>query len=64
MKRKDLERQINQLAKEKGATAQWKEGGNHTKVTIKNVTTTIPRHNDINEITAKSIIKYFREKIK
>lgn len=64
MKRKDLEKRLNQLAKTKGTTAQWKEGGNHSKVTIKDITSTVPRHHEINEITAKSIIKYFEENLK
>ena len=38
---------------------QWEEGGNHTKVTIGPLHSTIPRHSEINEITARSIIKYF-----
>lgn len=64
MKRKDLEKRLNQLAKAKGTTAQWKEGGNYSKVTIKGITSTVPRHSEINEITAKSIVKYFEENLK
>jgi mRNA interferase HicA len=33
------------------------EGGNHTKVSIGNRTEMVPRHNEINEMTAKAIIR-------
>jgi len=34
-----------------------REGGNHTVITDGNNKDTIPRHKEINEITAKSMIK-------
>lgn len=33
------------------------EGGNHTKVVIGDARTVMPRHNEINEETAKAILK-------
>ncbi|WP_281277767.1 hypothetical protein [Myceligenerans xiligouense] len=33
------------------------EGGNHTKVRIGNLSTIVPRHNEVNEFTAKAIQK-------
>ena len=33
------------------------EGGNHTKVKVGDNRTTVPRHNEVNEITAKAILK-------
>jgi mRNA interferase HicA len=33
------------------------EGGNHTKVIIGNRTEMVPRHSEINEMTAKAIIR-------
>lgn len=59
VKRKKLEQELARIAKQHGMEPQWEEGGNHTKVTIGTLRSTIPRHNEINEITARSIIKYF-----
>ena len=64
MKRKELEKRISQLAKQHGATAQWSEGGNHSKVSIDGIATVAPRHNEINELTAKGIIRYFERNLK
>lgn len=64
MKRRDLEKKVNQLAKRHGLTAQWEEGGNHSKVTVGHLTTTVPRHTEINELTAKGIIKYLERNLK
>lgn len=33
------------------------EGGSHTKVSIGENHTVVPRHNEINEITARAILK-------
>lgn len=44
-------------AKEQGVDLETKEGGSHTKVTIGNLRTVVPRHNEINELTANSILK-------
>lgn len=51
MKRADLVK----LLKSKGAT--FTEGSKHTKVYLNGKQTTIPRHNEVNEFTAKAIIK-------
>lgn len=64
MKRKDLEKKINQLAKTHGLTAHWEEGGNHSKVTVGHLTTAVPRHAEINELTAKGILKYLERNMK
>lgn len=53
MKKKQLEKVLKNLGWYKYA-----EGANHEKWTNgKGEKTTVPRHNEINEITAKSIIK-------
>lgn len=39
-------------------TATFKEGGAHTMVQIGGKATTIPRHNEINEHTARGILKH------
>ncbi len=33
------------------------EGGSHTKVVMGNQRTVVPRHNEVNEMTAKAILK-------
>lgn len=43
------------LLRSKGAT--FKEGTKHTKAYLNGKQTTIPRHKEVNEITAKNIIK-------
>ncbi|MBW3090396.1 hypothetical protein [Bifidobacterium miconisargentati] len=64
MKRKDLEKRIHRLAKDNGLTDIWDEGGNHSKVTVGNAQTTVPRHGEINELTAKGILKYIERNMK
>ncbi len=44
-------------AKRRGEEIAITEGGNHTKVTIGGDRTTVPRHSEINEITATAILK-------
>ncbi|MBF9670359.1 hypothetical protein [Bifidobacterium dentium] len=64
MKRKELEKRLNRLDKEHNATAIWSEGGSHSKVAIQGVETTVPRHSEINELTARGIIRYFERNLK
>ena len=52
MKRRDLIKKF-----EKNGWWFLREGGNHTIYTNGKNTEQVPRHNEINEITAKSIIK-------
>ena len=56
MKRKELEAQIGQIAKDRGMPAIYKEGGNHTRVQIGPDVTFIPRHREIRESLAKDIL--------
>ncbi len=50
-------RKLREHAKVTGQSIAEVEGGNHTKVTIGGMQTTVPRHSEINEITAKAILK-------
>jgi predicted RNA binding protein YcfA (HicA-like mRNA interferase family) len=52
VKHKDLVRLL-----EKNGWRKLREGGDHTVYTDGKETEPIPRHSEINEITAKSIIK-------
>ncbi|KAB8295611.1 hypothetical protein [Bifidobacterium avesanii] len=58
MKRKDLIRTINDLARSRGLACEWRQGGRHTVVRVGDAQASIPRHREINEITARSIIAY------
>jgi len=61
VKRRDLVKQINQIAKDNNHTPIWSEGGNHTKVTLGTTIITVPRHNEINELTAQAILSKARK---
>lgn len=50
-------KQLKQIAKTEGVEMNVREGGSHTVVTIGENVQAVPRHNEINEITAKAIIK-------
>ena len=58
MKRTGIEKQLRQIAKAKGVILALTEGGAHTIVRFNdNFVTTIPRHKEISEMTARSILK-------
>lgn len=57
MKRRDLIKQLETIAKAENLRLHFEEGGNHTKVRIGDRYDVVPRHNEINELTAKSILK-------
>jgi len=58
VKRGELIKRIAKIAKRKGTTAIFTEGGRHTHVQLGDRQTTIPRHNEINERTANGILKH------
>lgn len=60
MKRRDLLKQLKALAKDENATYLEVEGGGHTKVSFGGKQTVVPRHTEINELTAKAILKHMR----
>ena len=47
MKRKELEKAIAKIAKDKKLKAVYTEGGNHTKVSVGGNVTFIPRHKEM-----------------
>lgn len=53
MKRRDLLKRLEEIAD----TELVRHGGSHDIYRVGDVQVTIPRHNEINEITAKAIIK-------
>lgn len=60
VKRRDLLKELKALAKAHGVDYLETEGGSHTRVEFGGKQTTVPRHNEINEITANSILKHMR----
>lgn len=57
MKRVELLKTIANWAKANGYAFTTKEGGRHTKITVGDKRTVIPRHSEIAENTAKNILK-------
>jgi hypothetical protein len=57
MKRRDLIRSIEQLAKENGVEWVQGEGSKHDKYTFNGRMIPIPRHREIGEMLAREIIK-------
>jgi mRNA interferase HicA len=57
MKRRDLMKRLAEIAKQQGVELDVREGGSHTVVRIGEKVQPVPRHGEINEITAKAIIR-------
>ena len=57
MKRRDLLRLLSQHAQENGLSITETEGARHTKVTVGSRRTVVPRHREINDATARSILR-------
>ncbi len=59
MKRVELLRIITEIAGTHGKTLEIKDGrGPHTKVMIGRLSSSVPRHREINELTARAIIRW------
>lgn len=50
-------KRLAQIAKAQAVEIRLTEGGNHTKVWIGDRSEMVPRHTEINEMTAKAIIR-------
>ena len=58
MKRKELMKRLARIAGDRReALTTLSEGGSHTRVHIGRTVTYVPRRSEINELTAKTIIK-------
>lgn len=57
VKRRDLLRLLRDEARRQGVELLVREGGNHTRVAIGDRRSVVPRHAEINEITAKAVLK-------
>jgi hypothetical protein len=53
-------KRLAEIAAAEGVQLVTTEGGAHTKVTVGERVSFVPRHNEINELTAKAIIKQLR----
>jgi len=60
MKRRDLMKELNVLAKELNDELQVREGKEHTVVRIGKNQSSVPRSKEIAEPTARSILKKLR----
>ncbi|MFB9775749.1 hypothetical protein [Brevibacterium otitidis] len=56
-KRRDIIKKVRAHANSNGLPFRMEEGGRHTKVWVGDRQSVIPRHSDINELTAKAIYK-------
>lgn len=57
MKQVDLIKRLRQIAKVNGGTAEIvRSSGGHDMWSVAGVLVSVPRHREINELTAKSII--------
>lgn len=62
MKRRDLLKKLDRIAREQGETLEEvREGGSHTIYRVGPKQFPVPRHNEINELTAKSILKQIED---
>jgi mRNA interferase HicA len=59
MKRTDVVRKLNEIAKSKGydGAVFVRQGGEHEIYRVGNKQIAVPRHREINEITARNILK-------
>ncbi|MBI1758030.1 MAG: hypothetical protein HYR62_02180 [Actinobacteria bacterium] len=58
MKWQELMRRLADLANARGVEMTTVEGGSHTKITIGSARTTVPRHAEVNELTARGILRH------
>lgn len=64
MKRKDLLKKVSEAAKAKGLIfASIRNKGDHEVFSLDGQRVTVPRHSEINELTARSILKDLEDKL-
>lgn len=61
MNRRELMKNLERVAKDRNEEFTVKEGGNHTRVWIGDKNTTVPRHNEIDDLLVKKIMKQIGE---
>lgn len=64
MRRRELVRRLELLAREHGVSVTLiREGGAHTVYVVGDVRVVVPRHREINELTARGIIDDVRRRL-
>jgi hypothetical protein len=61
VKRRRLDREITEIARQQGVTLHFVHGANHDKWYVNGVMIPIPRHREIGERLAMTIIEQVRE---
>lgn len=56
MKQRDLIKLIEAMAAERSETVEWRQGKAHLVARIGTRRTTVPRHREVNDLTARSAI--------
>lgn len=57
IKRRDLLKKLERVARDRGEKLEITEGGRHTKIKIGQSQTVVPRHTEIADLLAKKIVK-------
>lgn len=57
MKKRDLEKELKRIANNAGFEFEFVGGTKHDKFRVNSVMVMVPRHKEINEVTAQEIIK-------
>mgnify|MGYP001162014623 FL=1 len=65
MRRSELLRQLSALAREEGLTLVFiREGSRHTLFSIGTTRVVVPRHRDVNDRTARAILRKARRELR
>lgn len=65
MRRSELLRQLSTLAREEGLTLDFiRDGSRHTLFSIGTTRVVVPRHRDVNERTARAILRKARRELR
>ncbi|WP_067667974.1 hypothetical protein [Nocardia miyunensis] len=62
-KRRDIIKAIRNAADERDLAVEITEGGNHTIIELDGMKIPVPRHNEVRELTARSIYKQAAAKL-
>ncbi|MYW03408.1 hypothetical protein [Streptomyces sp. SID3343] len=62
MKQRDLVRRIREAAAGAGLSYETGHGGSHDWLSVDGKKVAFPRHSEINELTARGILKFFEDK--
>lgn len=63
MRKRDLVAKLRKAAKDAGLSFEIEQGGRHEKANIDGLRIPIPRHREINDLTARSILRQAEDKL-